>query len=232
VKKITAILVIFIFVGAALSAQMKPSAGFMALGDFSFGNGKISPSIQHSKTYQLPNFNFGAGTFFDGTYFEIFAGVTYGVIYYVWNDHNLSAGGSGAMGDTGGWQQAVKHANALELNFSVLGKYPIELRSITLFPIFGFNYNVFMYAWNLRKPLIESAVKTLSQFGLQAGAGIDYDFTSRIYLRVEALFQLRFVGESMKKYIDSFTFTTSEKGNYSSFPGIGPVIKAGFGFRI
>jgi hypothetical protein len=229
-KKITAILVIFIFVGTALSAQIIPSAGFMALGDFSFGNGIRSPSTLQTKTYQLPNFNFGGGTFFDGTYFEVFAGVTYGVLYEVKKD---SAIVTGAQQNTGGWRDAKLLGNALEFGFGVLGKYPIELRSITIFPMFGFNYNVFMLTFGLKKEPPEGSVKTFSQFGLQAGIGLDYDLSDRVYFRAEALFQLRFVGNSREKYgIETLGwYIPSSKGNYSTIPGMGPVLKAGFGFR-
>jgi hypothetical protein len=229
-KKITAFLVIFIFVGAALSAQIKPSAGFMALGDFSFGNGKIAKSVMQSKTSQMPNFNFGVGAFFDGTYFEAFAHVTYGVLLYVWNDHNESV--AGGMKDTGGWREATVHGNALEFGFDVLGKYPIELGVFTLFPMFGFSYNSFMYTINLKKPTSEGAIKTFGQFGLLAGVGFDVDISRRVYFRLEGLCQLRFIGSTMKDYFDTFMRTTSAKGNYSSYPGIGPVLKAGFGFKL
>jgi hypothetical protein len=230
-KKITAFLVIFIFVGSALSAQIKPSAGFMALGDFSFGNGKISKSTMHSVTYQMPNFNFGVGAFFDGTYFEAFAHVTYGVLLFVKNDHNESV--AGAQKDTGGWRDATLHGYALEFGFGVLGKYPIELgEAFTLFPMFGLNYNSFMYTINLVKPAAESVIKTFGQFGLQAGVGFDVAMGRKVYFRLEGLCQLRFIGGTLEEYFNTFMRTTSAKGNYSLYPGIGPVLKAGFGFKL
>jgi opacity protein-like surface antigen len=228
VKKITAILVIFIFVGAALSAQTNPSAGFMALGDLSFGNGIRAPSVQQSKTFQLQNFNFGGGMFFDVTYVEIFLGCTYGRIIEVKKDHNLTVAGGQPNTTFRKFQ-----GNAVEAGLSVLGKYPIELDAITIFPILGLNYNVFILTWDAKGDKIANALKTFSQFGFQAGAGFDYDLSNNIYFRFEALFQLRLVGNNLKNYgINILNWhITSTKGNYSSFPGIGPVIKAGLGIK-
>jgi hypothetical protein len=219
-KKITAILVIFIFVGQALSAEIKfgeikPSAGFAVLTDIGFGNGKITVSPAQTRVQQLQNFNFGVGLFVDITYAEIYTGCTYGILNKVNNNY--------------GKVTNDKFGTALEFGFSILGKYPIELKTVTLFPMLGLNYNTFMLAWDLKKPLIAGIVKTFSQFGIQAGAGFDYDITNMIYFRLEGLLQIRFMGKTMKEYLNMKGVEGG--GKPIPFPGIGPVIKAGVGFR-
>ena len=234
-KKITVLFLVFIFVGQVLSAELsfgeiKKSAGFMALGDVSYGNGINSKATMRSTSYQIQNFNFGGGLFFDGTYFETFVGFTYGVLNNVKRDNNKQVAITSAQNTV----HRESLGNALELNFGVLGKYPIGLGPITLFPILGLNYNIFLLAWDKKNVALTNSVpSTFSQFGFQAGAGVDYDFTSRVYFRLETLFQLRFVGSNLKEYgINNLKwYINSNKGNYSSFPGIGPVFKAGMGFR-
>jgi hypothetical protein len=222
-KKITAFLMILIFVGAALSAQIKPSAGFMVLGDLGFGNGKIaSGGAQHTKSEQLQNFNFGIGMFMDFTYAEIYAGSTYGILTQVVKDHSNWVNPSNQ--DT---RNAYPRGTGLEFGFSILGKYPIELGTITLFPLLGINYNSFMFLWDLKYPLKETSVKTFSQFGIQTGVGFDYDINRRIYFRLEGLFQLRIPGKYMREYLDTYYM----KGKGRNVPGYGPVIKAGFGIK-
>jgi hypothetical protein len=233
-KKITAILVIFIFVGTALSAQtfqIKPSAGFAVLADYGFGNGKITKDNATRRSQQIQNINTGIGMFMDVTYAELYVYGSYGYLIHVNKVTNISARGIKTPGPT----TRVLRGSALQFGFSLLGKYPIELKSITFFPLLGFNYNTFMLAsewkWGRYKKRtdIPDVVKTFSQFGIQAGAGFDRDLTDRIYFRLEALFQLRFVTENMKAYWD--LKGVQNKGKLYPFPGMGPVIKAGFGFK-
>jgi hypothetical protein len=227
-KKIAAIMVIFIFVGTALSAQtmfdnIKFSSGLILLGDLSFGNGKITKTPAANKTQQLQNFNFGGGLFLDATYLEIYAGCTYGVLTHVINYNSRETTAT----------TSKDYGSALELGFSILGKYPIELENnITFFPLFGINFNTFILGWKkerTKEVSIENPVKNFSQFGLQAGVGLDYDISERFYFRFEGLFQLRFVTSAMTSYVGMTGVDTP--GKLSTFPGIGPVFKAGIGFK-
>jgi hypothetical protein len=229
-KKITAILVIFIFVGTALSAEIKfgeikPSAGFMVLGDASLGNGKITKNAASRRSQQLQNINGGVGLFVDITYAEIYAGATYGLLNYVNKPASITS-----KGIVPGPVTRDIRGTGLQFGFSILGKYPIEIGSITFFPLLGFNYNTFMYAWDKRGEPIDDPVKTFTQYGIQAGAGFDYDITSRIYFRLEGLLQIRFVNQNIFEKFNMRGIENSGKVNL--FPGIGPVIKAGVGFRI
>jgi hypothetical protein len=228
-KKITAFLAIFIFVGTALFAefqfQIKPSAGFAVLADYGFGNGKITKSNATIRSQQIQNINAGVGMFMDVTYAELYVDASYGYLVYVNKITNVSPRGLKSQGPI---TREIR-GNALQFGFSLLGKYPMEIGSITFFPLFGFNYNTFMFAWDKKGAGIENTVKTFSQFGIQAGAGFDRDLADRIYFRLEGLFQLRFVSENMKTYYNLKGIGGG--GNLTVLPGIGPVIKAGFGIK-
>ena len=225
-KKITAFLVIFIFVGTASFAQfqIKPSAGFAVLGDLGLGNGRIISNASFIRSQQIQNFNAGGGMFMDVTYAELYVGVSYGFLRYVNKQGTRYSSGNA-------YSEPLREfrGNALQLGISLLGKYPIDIGPITLFPILGFNYNTFMFAWDKKGAEIAQPVKTFSQFGFQTGAGFDYDLGNRIYFRLELLFQLRFVSERMNNYYN-FKGVNGSANTYQ-LPGMGPVMKAGFGFK-
>ena len=115
----------------------------------------------------------------------------------------------------------------IQLGFSLLGKYPFELGSITLFPLLGINYNVALHAWdpdgNSLTPSGESAAKWLSQFGILGGVGLDFDITDSLFIRGEALLHLRLPMKTWRDMADGL-------GGKATL-GVGPVIKVAIGYK-
>ena len=107
----------------------------------------------------------------------------------------------------------------MHFGFSVLGKFPFELSSFTLFPLAGIGYNMALSA-KFEGEKYDDAMD-LSQFGILAGAGIDYPITNKLFIRGEVLFNLRFASKYMKDIYDFETKTL----------GFGPRIKIGVGYR-
>jgi len=70
-----------------------------------------------------------------------------------------------------------------------------------------------------------SAMKDLSQFSILAGIGFDFPFNNTIYLRGEALFNLRFPNKTINDFI-------KETENVKAVLGVGPRIKIGFGLNL
>jgi hypothetical protein len=124
------------------------------------------------------------------------------------------------------------------LGFSLLGKYPIEMGPITLFPLLGITYNMVLTSKMKNKyndRLEEIDEKTgpnfyhQSQFGLLAGGGLDFPLTDTLYLRGEALFGLYFANKVLRdmRYEENEDPFTKAK----TTPGFGPRIKLAAGYR-
>jgi hypothetical protein len=85
--------------------------------------------------------------------------------------------------ETGG--QTSKDSDALSvLDVDLLGKYPVNLGKVSLFPLFGVNYQ---HAFSSGNGNI---------WQLRFGGGMDYKFTGKLYLRGQALFGIRLPWEN------------------------------------
>jgi hypothetical protein len=106
----------------------------------------------------------GGFAFLDATFAELSVGYAYGR--------------TTVRTKTGG--QTTKDTDALSvLDVDLLGKYPVNLGRISLFPLLGVNYQ---HAFS---PDDENIWR------LRFGGGMDYKFTEKLYLRGEALFGVR-----------------------------------------
>jgi opacity protein-like surface antigen len=220
-KKIIAVLVIFVCVGTALSAQISFSAGGGALLDMSFGNGFKWKKDKDSWTLGARNISFGAYGFFDATYAEASVSFAYGSLTGTYKE-NID-GKKDSENDPAG--------SVTQLGITLLGKYPISMGSITVFPLAGIGYNIVLSYKddNGNNPYKDSddhsAMKDMSQFAILAGGGLDFDITSNLFLRGSVLLQLRFPNKEARDsdiLKDKDTKTTL---------GFGPVIKVAVGFR-
>jgi len=176
------------------------------------------PGMPGSYEGIVQNLSFGGFGFFDATYAELDVSFAYGIItgktkgsYYGSSlDANLGSG------------------SALQLGFTLLGKYPIGLGGFTLFPLLGADYNMILSNWDKNGHPYGTAMD-FNQFGLLAGAGLDFPFGSALFLRAEAMFHLRFPTKPWKE-----AAATSSVGGYHAFKatyGMGPNIKIGLGYR-
>lgn len=220
-KKITIFTVIFICSGVMLSAQINLLSGIGFLYDHNFNNGAarlIAGSGQLGMRH-ITNLSGGTYLFLDVTYVEINVGFAAGFLF----DNGYFQQSSGSKPAYSPKNKNI--SNVFQLNFSLLGKYPINIENITLFPLIGVNYNLFLV--NIDGSEINS---NYSQFGFQAGAGIDLNILSdKVYFRIEALFQLRIVSNDIYNYCVENLMGGSDGA--SKIPGIGPVIKAAFCYK-
>ncbi|MDR2786040.1 MAG: hypothetical protein LBB83_09020 [Treponema sp.] len=111
----------------------------------------------------------GGFAFLDATFAELSVGYAYGR--------------TTIRTETGG--QTTKDSDTLSvLDVDLLGKYPINLGRISLFPLFGVNYQ---HAFS---PDDENIWR------IRFGGGMDYKFTEKLYLRGQALFGVRLPWEN------------------------------------
>ena len=217
-KKSISILILFVMVTAGAFA-FNLSVGGGLLFDLSLNNGTKVDGVNNS----IQNTSFGGFAFFDATYVEIDMSFAYGLLKY-----NYSYDGMSRSGDYG---------NIMQLNFGVLGKFPFNLGVITLFPLLGVNYNVALsgkyasgvlisdglYYYDAGGESIENPMELMSQLGFLGGAGVDIFLSRSLYLRGEALFQLRLPAKEAREVANS-------NGGTATL-GMGPRLKFGVGYQ-
>jgi len=224
-KKSIAILALLAIVATGAFAQGFPlsmSAGGGLLFDLSVGNGAKMKfdvmGMSGDMEASLQNLSFGAFGFFDATYAEVDVNFAYGMLTYKSESSGFLGGGSGPSGD----------ANAMQLGFTLLGKYPFDLGGFTLFPLLGLDYNVVLSVWD--KDSSTDKPGDSSQLGFLAGVGLDFPFSDALFLRAEAMFHLRLPS----KWASDLKSGMGSVGSYGSVDttlGMGPRIKVGLGYK-
>jgi len=178
------------------------AVGGGGLFDYSLNNGLKKQGI-------YAGFNilsFGASAFFDATYAEM--------------DVSFSSGSYTLT--TKPSSPKEKAASALQLGFTILGKFPIGLGGITISPLMGGNYNMLLSATDPSGSYF-GKLKENNQLGLLAGVGLDFNFSRAIFLRTETMFSFRFPSKAFKN--------EAVGGTKATF-GMSPRIKIGVGFKL
>ena len=213
-KKSIMILVLLVFAASGVFAQaFRVSVGGGGLFDWSFKNG-LEEKIGLNKYYYTGNTNmsFGGFLFLDATYAELNASFRYGLITNVV--------------DNAGNVKTTKAGNMMQAGVSVLGKYPLDFGAITFFPLIGAGYNaVLIYNYDEGKKYNDSVVDTMLDLGqicFMGGAGFDFGLTRSLFLRFEALYQLRFASKIANDTATSVRYATL---------GMGPLVQVGAGYK-
>ncbi|MCL2265892.1 MAG: outer membrane beta-barrel protein [Treponema sp.] len=206
-KKLLAVLFLAALVAGGAFAQLPPmSAGGGVILDMSFGNGVKNGHLGYKSQNQ--NVSFGGFAFFDITYAEVSIDFAYG-----------STTNSPLLGSN-----VETKGNVMQLGISALGKYPIEIGSFTLFPLVGVEYNMVLSGkfHNYKKDIPNTKAMDFSQFGILAGAGVNYPIMRNLYIRGEVLVNIRFASKFNKDYADIVDGKTTL--------GFGPRVKVGVGY--
>jgi len=216
-KKSIAVLAVLVFAATGAFAQMSVGGGLLV--NPSFNNGfKAEMPGSGSGGMDWTNTTIGAFVFFDAAYAELGVNFGYGI---------TKAKGTGFMNWTGSpYYLGTYNGGATQFGLSLLGKYPINLGAVTVFPLLGVEYNVVL-SWRDENDQELGGVSRaidLSQLGFLAGVGMDYGLSDRLYLRGEAMFQLRLPSKFAKDMADLFPSGTPGYG-------MGPVIKIGVGYK-
>ena len=211
-KRIVLLALLALTASGAFAQGLPFGMGGGVLLDDSFSSGFKSDSAD----FKINKFSYGGFIFFDASYVEADIYVTSGAV----NNHSINYYG-------GSEEHLYFSSTDIQLGFSLLGKYPIDLGSIIIFPLLGVSYNVVLshkneFGEKLEKP------SEWSQFGLSGGIGFDFYQTNSLYFRIEALFQILFPSKVTRDQIDSIK---SGGENAKAALGFGPVIKMGVGYR-
>jgi len=227
-KKIIAVLVIFVCVGTALSAQISMSAGGGVLLDMSFRNGMKAKDGDDSMYMGYRNISFGGFGFFDATYAEADVSFAYGSLTQV-----MKAKLNGESEN-----ESESAGSVIQLGISLLGKYPIELGPVTVFPLAGIGYNIVLSAKDKDGEKMydsedddKTAMKQMSQFAILFGGGADYNINDNLYIRGSLLLQVRLAAKEMKDTVKAMNDIDFAPVDFKTTLGFGPVLKVAVGYR-
>ena len=218
-KKSISILVLLALVTVGAFAQVEMSGGSGLLYDYSARNGIDISTPYQSGYIGFRNTSFGVYAFLDFTYLEFDMSFARGSLTWVEEFGYTATDNAGSM---------------TQIGFSALVKYPLDLGFITFYPLFGLNYNratsLSLSYWAFSAAGNVSA-SDLSQFGIQFGAGGDYDLSDTMYIRGQFLLQLRFASKLQRDMVDLLTSTSNINMTTNTTLGFGPRIKVGVGYR-
>ncbi|MCL2230224.1 MAG: hypothetical protein FWC01_03955 [Treponema sp.] len=203
-KKVIAILVIFLCAGAALSAQMQMSAGVVGSYTSAFGGGYEGSLLAIS--YEYPYSGGGFHAFFDVNYAELSVGLFSGSL-----DIQLNTSSS---------SNSLRKIDLEGLIFGLLGKYPIDLEFMTFFPTVGIEY-LLITKGTYGNTTYTDADK-FSHLWIKFGVGADFSVTERIYVRGTVLYGIRLESE----------LESDNRGSADPLLGHGLQIKIAVGFNL
>ncbi|MDR0758976.1 MAG: outer membrane beta-barrel protein [Treponema sp.] len=206
-KKLLAVTMFAAVIGTAAFAEAPAfalSAGAGGLFSYNFGGGVMNGDDGVS----IPYLGGGFFAFFDATYAEVNVGMDFG---------SATLKGEGAYAD---YIEDTK-MSATNLNIGVLGKYPISLGSVVLFPAIGINYRVTLAVKDedgneMDEPGDFSALSFLF------GGGLDYGIGEKLYLRGEVLYSIRLASKFE---------SDQEQGDAKYNLGHGPTVKVAVGYK-
>jgi len=201
-KRFIILIVIFVCVGMVLSAQNKVSAGLGNLG-LDFTGLSFSDENEALKSSSIFNdlngkdSSFGFFGFFDAVYAEANVGMGFGKIASSELDDKKTLVSDEKTGLT-------------YLSVGLLGKYPIDLGVLTLFPLLGAEYRFPLVQKDDKKPDLKSSGKNgdlknndYSNIWVRLGVGGDVNITDMIYVRPTFLYGIRLKTEGEKKQVSA-----------------------------
>ena len=210
------------------------SMGGGAYFDMSRGNG-LDFNTDKTKTASN-NTSYGGFVFFDAKFVEVSAGYAYGMIKPTLtnNGEEYKFGGSGdlaaVLADAFMFLLfGVAEMNVWQLNISLLGKYPINLGFLTLYPLGGTEYNRIMAGtikFGGEEAPFEEEIAEFCQFGILAGLGIDISLGRQYFIRAQGLLNLRLPNQFQSALAK--TYGSGVKAGL----GLGPRLKVGVGYRL
>jgi len=214
-KKLLVVLVLITLAAGGAFGQTKLSVGGGGYFTAAFGGGFEASAGEVSAGMEFPYSGGGAFVFFDANYLEASIGFFLGT---------FSVAGTGLLKSSG------FDVDINSITVSVLGKYPINLGSIILFPAAGIEYNMVSSGKSGNVTFTDAA--DLSHLWIKFGVGADYDLSSQIYIRATALYGIRLPSKIEDDLVDTMKASLAGSGiSVDPVLGHGIQIKVGVGYR-
>jgi len=219
-KKVLLVAVMAALVAGGAFAQVSLGGGFSMDGG-SLGSTEAKATGFKVNT-SLDAWNFGGHLFLDVTYAELSFGFLGGPFSTKFT-----------MEEEGDKEDQTIDGSSTAMDISLLGKYPIDLGSMSLFPMLGVGYSAVLSASDKDgKDMFgggDTKAGDLSNFRLLLGIGGDVTITNNLFFRSSLLGSLRFAS----KVIDDMTksMDTMDGGSAKSGLGFGVALKLALGYK-
>ena len=224
-KKVISVLVLTALVTAgAFAVDMSVGGGLFY--DLSLLGG-MKDDDGASMTF--PNHSFGASVFFDATYVAV--DLNFGIGFSLEGTQKDKDGKKADKADEYHGSQFVN------FGFGLIGKYPIELDALTVFPLVGVTYNMVLSSSSPKytadgkydgrekdKYEGDEKISDLNQLGFVLGVGGDFDITEQLYFRGMLAAHLRLPNKEVKDFAKDF--------EVSAVPNIGPRLTLAVGYKL
>jgi hypothetical protein len=207
----------FAAVGSFAQENFSLSAGAGGLIGGDFGGG-----IEAGSNYkmEMPYFGGGGFLFFDATYAEL----SFGIL-----------AGGGTVKTTFGGNSTDTDTTVTNLNIGILGKYPVAINeNLYVFPLLGIDYQITLSRKDsdgneYKNPDGDESPGDFSALWFKLGCGLDYDITSNVYARFEALYGLRLANKMELDAKDSLSKLTDD--DVTTRLGHGLNVKLAIGYK-
>jgi len=205
-KKGLLVLVLAAVVAGGAFAQLSAGGGIVYSGDFTSGMSVSIPGAG-SAELKMPSNAFGFYGFFDAKYVEASVGLLFGTT-------TVSVSG-------GGMSMDLYDLNTTTMSLGLLGKFPIPIGKIVLFPALGIEYNYVLSAEDKDAGSMDDPAD-LSDLWFRFGVGLDFDITEQLFLRGTVLFGID-LGSQFENDLEDLIY---------SYTGVHPEHNIGFGPKI
>jgi hypothetical protein len=158
---------------------------------------------------------FGFFGFFDATFFEV--------------DFNFFFGPGEVELRAPGFLAEEVDSSFTGLGFGLLGKFPFVFNKFSVFPLLGFEYQVF-FGGDYEYLLENNDPWDFNAFWFKFGLGADYAVTDAFYVRGEFLYGFR-TKNQFEKDTESFVRNQSPLVHVKHGPGHGPSLKFAMGYK-
>lgn len=179
-------LLVFVLAATFVTGSAFSQVQFSAGGGFIFNGGRTGGvTTEAGGKEAFTGFNalgFGGFIFADATYAEL-------AVAFMGGPNNSVIIVDGERKSPSDMGQPDPSLTSAALDISLLGKYPIAVGNVTIFPLAGFGLTAVLSQKGELNGKSENNDKAgdLSTFRLQLGIGSDFNLTESIYLRAEGL---------------------------------------------
>jgi opacity protein-like surface antigen len=187
-----------------------------------------NPPIQESKKQTIKEFNYGGYFFFDAKYVEF-------VITLAGGPADITVEYPSAIGKLPGNEEEVTSSKtSFNMGFSVLGKYPFTLGPVTLFPLAGIDYIVYLTGTYPKADtgktngVHRNVALDFNTLWFKFGGGVDIPVMEKLFVRVEALYGFGLENKFQKNGEDE---AKAQYGEVDWGWVNGPTVRVGIGYK-
>jgi opacity protein-like surface antigen len=238
-KKYMVLALIFLLSAGAVFAD---EYGFSVGGGFSFVFDYTTATMEYptvtggeeSKKQTIKEFNYGGYFFFDAKYVEF-------AITLAGGPADITVEYPSAIKDDPSNPYRAEYEaensftkNSFNMGFSVLGKYPFQLGPVSLFPLAGIDYIVYLTGTYPKADtgktngVGRNVAADFNTLWFKFGGGVDIPVAEKLFVRVEALYGFGLENKFQENGEDE---AEAYKGEVDWGWVNGPTVRVGLGYR-